>query len=64
MTTSKFLIKDLIAEVDYELSQRQKVYKALIDKKKLSRPVAEDHYRKMQAVKRALIKLSEIYKEV
>ena len=46
-----YQITDLIQEVDYELAQRAKVYKRLIETNKMPRAAAEEHYRKMQAVK-------------
>lgn len=60
----KYQITDLIKEVDYELSQRAKVYKRLIETKKMPRAAAEDHYLKMKAVKACLVEYGKCYSSV
>lgn len=60
----KFTIKELIDEVDYELSQRAKVYKRLIETKKMSRETAKEHYLKMQAIKIQLEILAPTLKSI
>jgi len=61
---SKYAVKDLIAEVEYELSQRATVYKRLIENKRMKRETAEDHYRKMQAVKVVLEQFGESFESI
>jgi hypothetical protein len=61
---SKYAVKDLIAEVEYELSQRATVYKRLIENKRMKRETAEDHYRKMQAVKVVLEQYGQCYESI
>ena len=57
----KYQITDLIQEVDYELAQRAKVYKRLIETNKMPRAAAEEHYLKMKAVKACLKEFSKVY---
>lgn len=57
----KYQITYLIQEVDYELAQRAKVYKRLVETQKMPRAIAEEHYRKMKAVKACLVEYGKCY---
>ena len=56
----KFSCREMITEIDRELSQRKYVYKRLISEGKLTKDKANKQYGRLFAAKKALIKLIDI----